>query len=79
MGNLSRMFSSGTGRSDAVGIKSVESGVLGRIGDAATAAGKSGSIEPAAGLHGYPDQADHNLTILWHHRNHTNFLTMILP
>ena len=24
-------------------------------------------------------QADHNLTILWHHRNHTNFLTMILP
>ena len=28
---------------------------------------------------GFPDQADHNLTILWHHRNHTNFLTMILP
>ena len=27
---------------------------------------------------GFPDQADHNLTILWHHRNHTNFLTMIL-
>ena len=21
-----------------------------------------------------PDQADHNLTILWHHRNHTRFL-----
>ena len=28
---------------------------------------------------GFPDQADHNLTILWHHTNHTNFLTMILP
>ena len=28
---------------------------------------------------GFPDQADHNLTILWHHRNHTNFLTVILP
>ena len=27
---------------------------------------------------GFPDQADHNLTILWHHTNHTNFLTMIL-
>ena len=30
-------------------------------------------------LPGFPDQADHNLIILWHHRNHTNFLTMILP
>ena len=28
---------------------------------------------------GFPDQADHNLTILWHLTNHTNFLTMILP
>ena len=28
---------------------------------------------------GFPDQADHNLTILWHHTNHTNFLTLILP
>ena len=26
---------------------------------------------------GFPDQADHNLTILWHHRNHKIFLTMI--
>ena len=25
---------------------------------------------------GFPDQADHNLAILWHH---TKFLTMILP
>ena len=30
-------------------------------------------------LPGFPDQADHNLTILWHHKNHTNFRTMILP
>ena len=28
---------------------------------------------------GFPDQADHNLNILWHHTNHTNFLTMTLP
>ena len=34
----------------------------------------SSLVEP-----GFPDQAHHNLTILWRHKNHTNFLTMILP
>ena len=34
---------------------------------------------PQKALPGFPDQADHNLTILWHHTNHANFLTMILP